>query len=559
MSPWPTFVRTLREQRIQAIAWSVALAVLGLVHILMFPDYRNAASELEDTGFYSSVLGSSGDVSTPAGFLEAEFFSGAPLLVLMFAIIAGTGAIASERASGTLDLVLAQPVRRGQVVVEKTAALVLLAAIVSMASLPGLLLGSLFVDFELGVGRMALACLLMIPSVTLYTVVAVLGSAILRSRAEATIVTIGAALAGFFLHAFGGFASALEVPRKTSPFYWTDYGEALAGSPDIVGPAALLVVAGVLLVGAVLLFGRRDIGAGSPRFSWGRSGASSRASGPMGSLDAPQTLPTFRRTLREQRNQFAAWSAAVFLLAMVTVVIYPQFKDAFAAFDESGAFAELAGVAGSVASPAGYLNIEFFSYIPLLVLIAVVIAGTGAIASEEASGTLDIVLAQPVSRRRVLLEKAAALALLLAITSAASVPGFVVAGFLVDFEIDMVNLVLASLSMAPLAFLFLGLALFSSVTFRSKSTATIVVVGAAIAGYFLNTLGAYIGGLEDVRKVSPFYWADFSRVLLYGLDPGRTIVFLAIGGAFIAWAAVRFERRDLGTRGPSLLPWRHRT
>ena len=62
-------------------------------------------------------------------------------------------------------------------------------------------------------------------------------------------------------------------------------------------------------------------------------------------------------------------------------------------------------------SAAGYLGSELFSFmVPLLLLIAAVGAGARAIAGEEERGTLDLLLANPVSRRRLVLEKLAALA-----------------------------------------------------------------------------------------------------------------------------------------------------
>ena len=48
--------------------------------------------------------------------------------------------------------------------------------------------------------------------------------------------------------------------------------------------------------------------------------------------------------------------------------------------------------------------------VPLLLLIAAIGAGARATAGEEERGTLDLLLANPISRRRLVLEKLAALA-----------------------------------------------------------------------------------------------------------------------------------------------------
>lgn len=547
----PTFRRTLREQRTPVSAWSTALLALAFIHVLTFPQYSEAASILDDNPFYQALAGDAGGVGTPSGYLNAEFFTGVPLMVLIFAIIAGTGLIAAEQAAGTLDLLLAQPVRRSRVVFEKAAALGVLVVIVSMASLPGLLLGQLVVEFEISTARMASACLTIVPVAALYAAIAIFGSAVLRSRVQATVVVIGAAVLGFFLNAFGSFADALGDVRKISPFYWTDYGSALTGNFEWANAALFVLISAVIVTATAWRFERRDVGTTGSGRTWPWRPAKRDVDREEVSSEAPAAsnsqLATFRRTLREQRVQAIAWGTTVLVLAFVTVAIYPQFRDIFAAFDDSGAFGELAGEAGSVSSPAGYLALEFFSYIPLLILIAAVIAGSGALALEEGSGTLDLVLAQPVRRRRVLLEKVGALVLVVVGISVAAIPGLLIAAVVIDFDLSLLRLALSAVYIVPLVLLFLGLSILAGATLADRNMSTILVVGVAIATYFLNTLGAFVSGLDQARKLSPFYWADFSRVMLYGFDYARAAAFVAIACVLIGIAVVVFERRDIGT------------
>ncbi|MEP7215300.1 MAG: ABC transporter permease subunit [Anaerolineaceae bacterium] len=553
MSRFPVFTKTIRDQRIAVLAWSIALVALGYVHVLMYPEYRDASSALSQTAYYQALAGEAGGIGTPGGYIVAEYFTGAPIMVLIFAIIAGTGAVAAEEAAGTLDLALAQPIRRTRLLLEKATALSLVAVLVSMASLPGLLLGKLFVDFDLSSLRLAEACLNIAPITLLYLAFAILGSAAIPSRTWATVVTIGAAIAGFFLETFGTFVSALDQVRKFSPFYWTNYGRVVAHGTDWFRDAAFVAVAVATLVVACVVFERRDVSSGTRAWPLAsmlrRSRRSSRAE-----TQAPASaarLPILRKTLRDQRPALLAWSTAILLLAFVQVVIYPQFRDAFEAFDAAGSFAPLAGAAGSVSSPAGYLALEFFSYIPLLILIAVVIAGTGVVAGDESAGTLDLVLSQPIPRWRVVAEKSAALVLVLLGMVAVSIPGLVAGKLLVDFDLGVTKLVAAAVFMVPLALLYLSLAIFGSAAVPSRTAGTVFVVGAAIAGYFLNTLGAFVDSLDQARKLSPFYWADFSSVMVNGFDWRTTIVFVAISAAFFAGAALVFERRDVSAVGAS--------
>jgi ABC-2 type transport system permease protein len=62
-------------------------------------------------------------------------------------------------------------------------------------------------------------------------------------------------------------------------------------------------------------------------------------------------------------------------------------------------------------SPTGYLQGTLFALLgPLLAVMMAVAAGARAIAGDEEAGTLELLLAHPVSRTRLLLERFGALA-----------------------------------------------------------------------------------------------------------------------------------------------------
>ena len=68
------------------------------------------------------------DFTTPAGYLRSETFSTLGLiLLLVFAIGAGSRAIAGEEEGHTLDLLLSTPVRRRHVLVDKWISMALTA------------------------------------------------------------------------------------------------------------------------------------------------------------------------------------------------------------------------------------------------------------------------------------------------------------------------------------------------------------------------------------------------------------------------------------------------
>lgn len=262
-----------------------------------------------------------------------------------------------------------------------------------------------------------------------------------------------------------------------------------------------------------------------------------------------------RKTLRDVRGATIAIGAVLLIMAFLDALIFPGYKDTLKDFQMPDYFQGFLGEASSIATPEGFFTSEFFSWIPLLLITLAIIGGTAATAGEEGAGTMDVLLAQPVTRTRLLLEKAAGLAAAIVLAALASFPGFVLGAALVDIEIGLGSLLLGVLNMLPIALLFLALSLWGGAALPNRGAAAAVAIGVVVVSYFLYTVGATVDVLDTPRKLSPFYWSDASRVLLHGFDWARAGGLLAPAGLFLGLALWSFQRRDIaaGTREWGLL------
>lgn len=273
-------------------------------------------------------------------------------------------------------------------------------------------------------------------------------------------------------------------------------------------------------------------------------------------------FPVFAKTIRDYRSP-ALWMAFVgALIGMLDILIYPSYRDSLKDFEKNlpEVMKAMTGAAGSITTPAGFLNAEWFSWIPLLFITVAVIAATGVTAGEEAAGTLDLLLAQPRSRRRVLLEKAAGIAVSISAATMLSAIGFLVAKPFVEFGLTPLELVAATFYTLPLILLYGAIALWAGVTLPTRSSASMVVIGLVVAAYFVQLIGGAVSSLNDIQKVSPFYWADASHVLIDGFDWGRFLGILAVDAVILGLAVFSFERRDIsaGRREWSIRNWLRR-
>ena len=253
-----------------------------------------------------------------------------------------------------------------------------------------------------------------------------------------------------------------------------------------------------------------------------------------------------RKTLRDVRIATIAVGAAVFLMAFFITAAYPQYQQQLQGFQVPGYMKGFLGETGDLTSPAGFFQAEFFSWVPLLLITIAIIGATGTLAGEEGAGTLESLLALPITRVRLLLAKCAGLVVALLITAVVMVPGFMLGLLFVDIDLSVRRMLLAALNMVPLALLFLTLSLWAAAALPSRGAAAAVSIGSVVVTYFLNMLGASITALETPRKLSPFYWSDASRILLHGFHEwDRLAGLLACAALFLLLALWSFQRRDI--------------
>lgn len=260
------------------------------------------------------------------------------------------------------------------------------------------------------------------------------------------------------------------------------------------------------------------------------------------------------KSFRDARASVIGVSLALFLTAVLVAGLYPLYQDQLS--DEllpeelRGFFGDVA----SIATPEGYYVSQYFAYAPMLMALVGLIAGSAAVAGEEAAGTLDLLLAQPVRRRRVLLEKVAGIVLGLAVATVASLLAFLVLVPGVDIGVGLGILALAHVHMFHQALLFSAAAVAASAWFSSRAQAGLGGAALMVASWVALGLGATIESLSVLREVSPFGWVDYEATLQGAWSWRGPVLDLGLVAGLVALACYGFERRDI-LGGPREARW----
>lgn len=260
------FLQTLREQYRPILWWGSSLIALALMVTLFYPSVQampgfNAMIERAPEALMRAFIGDVTDITSPAGYLNSQlFFLLLPLLLLVYAIGLGSAAVAGEEERGTLDLLLANPLPRWRVVIDKFYAMVVTTFALALCFWLGLVGGALAVGMEIGVGRTAAATLSAgLLALVFGTLALALGCAT-GKRGLSAGVAGGMAVAAYFLNAFAPLVEGLMPYRKLSPFYLYIGNDPLVNGPDWARVGVLVGLTLVLLIVGRVTFDRRDLG-----------------------------------------------------------------------------------------------------------------------------------------------------------------------------------------------------------------------------------------------------------------------------------------------------------
>lgn len=256
------------------------------------------------------------------------------------------------------------------------------------------------------------------------------------------------------------------------------------------------------------------------------------------------------KLLRDLRWQVFWYGLGLVLMAALIVYIYPSYSDQLAAFEIPEALRALIGEV-DFGTPKGFLAAEFFSWIPIILAVFAITSGTAAIGGEESNGTLDLLLAQPVSRRRVAIEKLAGL--LIASTAIVLIAyiGWLISVPFVDIDVGLGELAVATLNLLPLVLVLQSLACLATVMFASRGTATGAVTAFAVGSYFINFIASLVESIEPIRIVSVFHHYHGIDVLMDGVHWSGLGLLIALYVTFAVLTVYGFERREIGGGQPA--------
>lgn len=265
-------------------------------------------------------------------------------------------------------------------------------------------------------------------------------------------------------------------------------------------------------------------------------------------------LTVYIHAMRRRRTSLIWWSIGIAAMAALLAVAYPTVRDnneldkTFANLPPG--VEALLGLSGgsTLTSPTGYLNSQFYANIlPVMLLVFGIGTAAWTIAGAEAAGTLELLLANPISRTRVALARFASLATLLAALGAACILTLAVLAppYGLDQGLDLGHIAAATIAATLLALTFAAVAFSVGAATGNRGAALGAASALAVAGYVLQGLAGQVAALHATETVNPWHWLIGSDPIRHGLTWHTWLPPVTATAILIAVSLPRLARRDL--------------
>lgn len=252
-----------RRRRLAPVTWGLSLGALGALTVAVFPSIRGSAQLDQLIRSYPEALRqafgiSAGTYESVQGYLNAELFSLiVPLATAWFMIHGLAAAVCGAERRGTLDVLLAAPIRRRQYVAGwlggMTAALVgLLVVLAVVVEVTAAAVGA-----GLPVVDLVAAIVGLLPLTIFFGGITLLAAGVWDRAGVVTGVAAGVLVLMYFVHVLASLSGTVHAVDGLSAFHY--YGAAIQDGIDPVRACVLLAAGIVLAAAGALLLERRDI------------------------------------------------------------------------------------------------------------------------------------------------------------------------------------------------------------------------------------------------------------------------------------------------------------
>lgn len=258
-------IHEIRSRWMAILGWGFGLTLYGAIYISIFDGMYEQMTVFKELSIYKIVGMQLGSVE---GYIASVVLAYISVLVGIYCIVTSTSTLAGEEDNGTLELIVAMPLGRWQILTAKAVALsIAVLAIINIAAIGNAVLLEV-IKFETQINITPIGLFVALISnwplaVGFIMIGLFLGSILPNRRIAATVMTIYL-IASFFGENIAGMVRSLEPIKYFSLFnYYNTTATIFQHGPQLSDILTLLGIASVFFILALICFRRRNITVGA--------------------------------------------------------------------------------------------------------------------------------------------------------------------------------------------------------------------------------------------------------------------------------------------------------
>jgi ABC-2 type transport system permease protein len=549
------FAKTTRD-RWKGMA--IAIISLGLLLLMAMSVYKDI-----DISVYSnlpevflSIMGipDGADVASLAVGVLYGFYGA--LTLAGMAVSMGSASVAGEERNGTIGLLLGNPKSRTNVLVSKAGSMLLLVGLGALALWGAAPLVAGILDVRMGGMQIGAYALHLFVNAIFYGFLAMAIGAWTGKRGLASGVSAGVMALGFVAVGIFPIIEGWENVAKVFPWHYFDNARPVINGIQW-GDLAVLFGATVVLAGIAFVgLNRRDLRGQNV----GVTLLDRLRSNPMTQkvvdrlAGATRVSRIWIKTASEHQGLLVVSAYLMFFVMGVLMgPLYGLMDQTLLSFadqipEELYAFVGAGG--GDMSTAEGFYEVETFGLMaPVAVIVVTAVIGARALAGEEQNRTMGLLLANPIKRSRVVLEKAWAMLVYAIVVGISTFAGVWLGSLVGGLGMEVGNIAATSLLAVLVGLVFGALALALSAATGRVRVAIFGTVGVALALHLVNSFASLNDTLAGWAGVSPFSYYLNTHPLENGMDWGNGVILAGLTVVLLVLSVVLFQRRDLRQTG----------
>lgn len=202
----------------------------------------------------------------------------------------------------------------------------------------------------------------------------------------------------------------------------------------------------------------------------------------------------------------------------------------------------------SVADPGTFVQVEFGTWMLLILGAIVIVQAFNAFTNAERDGEMDMIMSLPVSRRDLLLGRVANTAVMVLIVLTVCFLMFVLSTVIwEEFDVAIGKLALAIYSaFFPLMVITTFTYMLATLIPSSRRFAGPIAYLFLMGSYLLHGFSGAVDQLESIRPLMLFDYYNAGAIIRHGVDITDWLLLSAVAAVYLAVAWWAVDRKELG-------------